>query len=145
MSVVALCLQMYSRAAIGIKKTTDILWSPDVEGRIREARDHAVEVRRELEIEMERVRRETVGAEQQEDRGDALVSRLALEAQIQAELLVQTKRAKERTAQETARAELAESRLRETKVCQFPSQPDCLLQSVRSGHWANTPIHWQLA
>jgi hypothetical protein len=87
-----------------------------VEGRIREARDKNVEVLRLLDVEVERVRRETRQLEEQRERGDALVSRLAVEASIQAELRVQAQRAIARTAIETARAELAESRLAETKV-----------------------------
>ncbi len=87
-----------------------------MEGRIREARDKNVEVLRLLDVEVERVRRETRQLEEQRERGDALVSRLAVEASIQAELRVQAQRAIARTAIETARAELAESRLAETKV-----------------------------
>ena len=75
-----------------------------------------MEVRRELAIATEKQRRMRRAAEEQEERGDALVARLALEADIQAELRQQTKRAKERTAVETARAEVAERRLTETKV-----------------------------
>jgi hypothetical protein len=131
--------QGYAHASTGIREVLELLWSPDVEGRIREARDKTAEVHRETDIELERLRRQTKAAQDQEDRCAALRSRLALESSIQAELELQTRRAKARTAIETAKAELAEKRLADTKARSLQMKR-CIpsgscTEPSKSSHW----------
>lgn len=113
----SLLLQGFARAPLAIQMTLTALWTDDMEGRIRQARDRLVEVNRATELQAEVTRQTASAALVQEQRGDALVARLAVEAEMQAELRARVKFARDRAAQDSAKAEVKEGILAHTKVC----------------------------
>jgi hypothetical protein len=118
--------QGFVRAPLAIKMTLAALWTNDVEGHIREARDRLVEVTRALAIQEEMTRRTAAAAQAEEVRGDAIISRLALEAEIQAELRGRIKYARDRAAKDSVKAEEKEGILAHTKVLGTASSFDAL-------------------
>jgi hypothetical protein len=110
----------------------------------RSLRQLCYQVLRTMDVETERTRRTARSAQDQETRGDALVSRLALEAEMQRDLRVRIKRALDRAQQDTAKAVIAEAKLADTKV-----RADCrtgrvhpLLAACRGG--LPVPLRLQL-